>query len=190
MSYIVGICGTHGTGKSTIIKGVKAAGYPVVETSIAREAQKALGWAVLSEAEKSVDNMWALQNAILHAMFLRDQTIHKSGMITVVERTPADVWAYTAMWCRRLNIDSLTDFTASMYKARCQSMAREYRLFLQVPMSDAVPFVEEPNRADLPSRLFVALSIDNFIWSGAWPTIKIKSTTPEERVAEALATLQ
>src|SRR5271154_4055065 len=190
MSYIVGLSGTHGTGKSTIIKGVKEAGYPVVETSLAREAQKALGWTVLSEAEKSVENMWLLQEAILSAMFIRDEAIHKSGIITLVERTPADVWAYTAMWCKRLDINTFENWHAKMYYARCQAMARNYALFLQVPIVEEVPFVAEPNRADLPSRIFVETTIDNFIWTGAWPSIKIRSVTPEARIADAISVMQ
>jgi len=190
MSYIVGLSGTHGTGKSTIIKGVKEAGYPVVETSLAREAQKALGWTVLSEAEKSVENMWLLQEAILSAMFIRDEAIHKSGIITLVERTPADVWAYTAMWCKRLDINTFENWHAKMYYARCQAMARNYALFLQVPIVEEVPFVAEPNRADLPSRIFVGTTIDNFIWNGAWPSSKIWAITPEARIADTVSAIR
>jgi len=190
MSYVVGLCGTHGTGKSTILKGVKEAGFPVVEISLAREAQKALGWTVLSEAQKSVENMWLLQEAILHAMATRDDTIHKSGIVTLVERTPADVWAYTAMWCKRLDIDVYSDWHVRMYKARCQAMMRNYALFIQLPIIEEIAFVAEPNRADLPSRVFVELSIDNFIWSGGWASIKVRSTTPETRTAEAVSAIQ
>ena len=189
MNYIVGLSGTHGTGKSTIIRGVKEAGYPVVETSLAREAQKALGWTVLSEAEKSVENMWLLQEAILSAMFIRDEAIHKSGIVTLVERTPADVWAYTAMWCKRLNINTFENWHAKMYYARCQAMARNYALFLQVPIVEEVPFVAEPNRADLTSRRLVEFTIDNFIGCGGWPSYKIKSINECARVEDTIAAI-
>jgi AAA domain-containing protein len=190
MSYIVGLCGTHGTGKSTILQGVKAAGYNVIETSLSREAQKQLGWSTLSEAEKSEENMWMLQECIRFAMFNRDMAINRSKVVTLVERTPADVWAYTAMWCKRLDIDPFDNWHAKMYRARCQAMAREYAVFLQVPVAEEIPFVAEPNRADLPSRIFVGLTIDNFIWTGAWPSIKVRAVTPEARIAEAISAMQ
>jgi len=189
MSYVVGLSGTHGTGKSTILQGVKAAGHPVVETSLSREAQKSLGWSALTEAEKSIENMWALQEAILFAMFNRDMTIHESKVLTLVERTPADVWAYTAMWCKRHDIDPFEDWHAKMYLERCQELARDYTLFIQVPITEDVQFVAEPNRADLPSRLFVETTIDNFIRYGALPSIKIKSTTPNNRIADTISAM-
>ena len=92
---IVGLCGTHGTGKSTIINGIRDLGYKVNQAQLSRSAQKALGWDTLSRAQESKANMWALQYAILNAMFDRDQEALSTGEIVLVERTPADVWAYT-----------------------------------------------------------------------------------------------
>jgi len=183
---IVGICGTHGTGKSTILQGVKAAGYPVIETSLSREAQKKLGWEKLSEAEKSVDNMWALQSAIISAMAHRDYEIAKGKDIVTVERTPADIWAYTAMWCHRLGINELDDPRSILYREQCVFMMRNYAMLIQVPAIDDIPFVEEPNRADLKSRVFVGVTIDNFIWSGGFPCHKMTAITPALRAAEAV----
>ena len=44
LQRIVGLSGTHGTGKSTIINGVAELGYKVNQAQLARAAQKALGW--------------------------------------------------------------------------------------------------------------------------------------------------
>lgn len=188
MNYIVGICGTHGTGKSTILQGVKNFGYSSNEMHISREAQKALGWDRLSIAEESIHNMWQLQNAILDAMDHRDEQISMSRIPTIVERTPADVWAYTDMWCYRLGVP-LDDTYVKEYYERCCKMSKRYAKFLVVEPNDKISFVAEANRADLKSRMSVANVINDFLWSGSLPITVIKSTGREERIAEALAVM-
>jgi predicted ATPase len=182
---IVGLCGTHGTGKSTIINGIRDLGYKVNQAQLSRSAQKALGWDTLSRAQESKANMWALQYAIMDAMFDRDQEALSTGEIVLVERTPADIWAYTEMWCRRLNIDPINDQQAREYKAQCRSFADNYCRFLFIPVSEAVKFVAEPNRADLESRTFVDIAIRKFIESGDLPLTEIKSSGVVTRIAEA-----
>jgi predicted ATPase len=186
MNYVVGLCGTHGTGKSTILQSVKAAGFPSNETQLSRKAQAELGWDSLARAQESADNMWKLQNAILSAMAWRDVEIQVSKKKTIVERTPADTWAYTSMWCNRLGIDVFTDRHAVAYRTQCIELARQYAKFVYVPPMDEIPFVADPHRADLASRQFVATTIDNFLWSNELPTYKIKSSSPAGRASEAL----
>jgi hypothetical protein len=182
---IVGLSGTHGTGKSTIINGVKDMGYPVNQAQLARAAQAALGWEKLSIAQESVENMWALQDAILNAMYDRDRAILDGGFVTMVERTPADVWAYTKMWCDRLDIDTERDPRAIQYKHHCRNMADEYLKILVVPMSKKIPFVAEPNRADLQSRETVADDITEFLLSGMLPMSMILGISKSDRILEA-----
>ena len=185
LQRIVGLSGTHGTGKSTIINGVAELGYKVNQAQLARAAQKALGWETLSLAQESKENMWALQDAILEAMFDRDQEALSTGDIVLVERTPADMWAYAEMWCRRLNIDPVTNPSAIRYKHYCRDLAKNYCRFLIVPSTEAVKFVAEPNRADLESRQFVELAINEFIESGNLPATVIKATGIVARINEA-----
>lgn len=186
---IIGLCGTHGTGKSTILQGVKEH-FCVNESQLSRAAQASLGWDKLSKAQESIDNMWQLQEAILAAMYDRDQDILKSNVITLVERTPADVWAYTLMWCKRLNINTRTDAQALNYKGRCISMAQRYSKYLFVPISDAVPFQVDPNRADLEGRQFVNDAIYSFLLAGLYPFNKFTYTSKQDRINEALTCLE
>lgn len=189
MGCVVGLSGTHGTGKSTILQGVKALGYPVMEAQLSRAAQKALGWDTLKRAQESVDNMWALQDAVLTALDARDTEIEQSGMITLTERSPADLWAYTQMWCARLNIDPQVDSRVQEYQERCFQLSRRYAGLMIVPMTDAIPFVEEPNRADLESRVPVAKYVYNFVSEATrYSPVGVHiftSTPPNERVEEA-----
>lgn len=186
MTYIVGLFGTHGTGKSTILKGAKWAGVNIQEVSLSRAAQASLGWTHLAEAEKSVENMWALQDAILAAMYDRDIEITKSQTLTLVERTPADMWAYTEMWCKRLNVDFINDRRAINYKNQCRVMASKYRLFIQVPISDSVQFVSEPNRADLKSRVDAEIAMQEFALSGGLNFHRLVSTGKDNRINETV----
>lgn len=186
---LIGLSGTHGTGKSTIINGIAEAGYQVDRSQLSRAAQKALGWETLSLAQESKENMWALQNAVMEAMFDRDQAALSRGEVVLVERTPADIWAYTEMWCGRLMINPVTDPQAIMYKQKCREMARSYAHFLVVPMAAAIPFVAEANRADLASRNFVDQVIREFIESGDLRRTTIRATGKEGRIAEAASVM-
>lgn len=186
---IIGICGTHGTGKSTILNGVEARGYPVNKAQISRTVQKALGWNSLTEAQHSVQNMWDLQETILCVMYDRDAEINKLGILTTVERTPADVWAYTEMWCTYHGIDPKTSQQATNFRARCLKMAESYARFIIVEPNEAVVFEPDPNRATQLTRKFVQSSINRFIGGASLPAYLIRGVTREERVAEAVSTI-
>lgn len=191
LKYIFGLSGTHGTGKSTILTGLSDLGYSVDRSQLSRTAQKQLGWETLSIAGESVENMWALQDAILAALSERDQRIRASHKITVVERTPADLWAYTKMWCERLGIDYKEDITAKRYHTKCRLASRLYHMNFVVRPDEAIPFVAEPNRADEKSRLFVDEQILSYLLAPFIVTdlqhYVIKNTDREKRVNEIKA---
>ena len=183
---IIGICGTHGTGKSTVLQGLKNAGVPVSEIQISRTAQSILGWDKLSRAEESEENMWKLQDAIISIMEDRDSAILKSQIQTVVERTPADVWAYTTIWCDRLGINPNTHAKAVLYKQKCIELAKQYEKFIIIPAAADITFVAEANRADAKSREDVAKIITTFLAHSRFNYRTIASVLPDARVNEAL----
>lgn len=183
---IVGLCGTHGTGKSTILHAAKEAGFQVSEAQLSRTAQKALGWETLARAQESEENMWALQDAIAMAMYDRDQEIIKSGKLTLVERTPADVWAYTNLWVSRLRMSGkkVDEARLERYKNICRVQASRYAKYIVVEPCAEIAFVEEPNRADAESRKLVQDYINAFLWDGMLPSYFIKSTDRLGRSSE------
>jgi predicted ATPase len=184
--YIIGLSGTHGTGKSTILNGVEAAGYSVDRTQLSRQAQAALGWDTLAIAQESVENMWALQNTIMAALNNRDYLIEFEKRRTMVERTPADLWAYTRMWCERLGVNWLTDERAISYYDRCKLWMQRYDIVLFVRQHPDVPFVAEPNRADRESRDYVEYGIEGFLVTEKIARYTFWSTNPTERIAAAM----
>jgi len=182
---VIGLCGAHGTGKSTIIKVVKEAGYPVDESQLSRTAQTFLGWDSLLPAQQSEENMWALQDAILAAMYDRDKQINDAKIITLVDRTPADVWGYVELWVSRLagNVDKER---LRLYKQQCRVMAEKYLKHLIVPIRDEIAFVAEKNRADDRSRMFHETAVKEFLSSGMLPTAAIQSIHIDYRLTEVV----
>lgn len=187
--YVIGVSGTHGTGKSSIMKGVNVAGIDVYNGSLSRTAQASLGWDSLSRVHESVENTWALQNAILDALRARDAEIQQSKKYVLVERSPADLWAYTQVWCSRLGIDPKTDERAQEYFNKCLLLSDAYCACLIVSMHPEVPFVPDPNRGDLESRESVERHIKSFIIASNTPSYAVISTGKNQRVSEVVAIL-
>lgn len=168
-NYVVGISGTHGTGKSFLSRHLEPH-IAVDRTQLSRTAQKELGWDTLSRAEESEENVWALQNAILDAMIKRDKELNDSGQyldkLVIVERTPADLYAYTRMWLVRLSIDPRESAEFKAYHARLVEAIKAYRQVIMIFPHESIPFVAEPNRADEKSRQYVNDEIISFLVSG------------------------
>lgn len=186
---IVGLCGTQGTGKSTILQAAEDAGFNVDRTQVSRTVQANLGWDRLSRAEESVENMMLLQNEIANVMYDRDVKYLRSDAITLVERSPADVWAYTCVWCHRNKVAMTTDPWALDYKRKLRFMSSLYRSFVIVPQVAEIPFVEDPHRADYESRGYVDKVIREFLNSGQLNVKEIQTVSREDRKAEIAALL-
>lgn len=184
---LVGLSGTHGTGKSTILQAAENTGFIVDRTQISRSVQARLGWDRLSCAEDSIENMIALQEEIANVMYDRDIEYARTPQLTLVERTPADVWAYTKVWCSRHGLNAETYPWAQDYKCRLRRMSAAYHYHVFVPQVKEIPFVEDPNRADFASRLSVEIIIESYIFGGGLRAYVIKGITREERSAEIAA---
>jgi hypothetical protein len=181
---IVALCGSHGTGKSTVIKEAIARGIKVSDAQLSRTAQAKLGWETLTRAQDSLENMWLLQNAVVHAMLERDEALD-SEELNVVERSPADAWAYTRMWLTRHGIDPYRDPEAIIYRKTLETHAKmAYDAFVIIPIREEIPFVEEPNRADLASREQIDQYVREFIYDCGLRYYVLKTLGPEHRGME------
>ena len=170
--YVVGISGTHGTGKSFLVRHLEPH-MAVDRTQLSRTAQKALGWDTLSRAEESEANVWALQNAILDAMIQRDEALNNLGehlgKPVVVERTPADLYAYARMWLTRLSIDPEESRKFAEYQERLLEASHAYKTVLVIFAHPSIQFIAEPNRADEASREIVSNYIMDFLMCPDFP---------------------
>lgn len=194
---LIGISGTHGTGKSSILRGLaehqsgSANKLISIDTSqLSRTAQAALGWDTLEDATSSIEKVKEFQEAILAAMFDRDSKYLDSPDITFVERTPADVAAYAAYW---ITVKHAEEGTAddsvwlTNFQARCRVMAAKYESIVIVPSMAEIPLVEDKNRAAADSRFFVEKRIEYFVKKGGLRHFEIKSAPIHIRVAETFA---
>lgn len=189
MNYVIGLCGTHGTGKSTVIQGLKTAGIPVDESQLSRAAQKMLGWDSLDRVHDSAENVWLLQDAILDAMYDRDKIINESETFTIVDRTPADVAAYTLLWLMKLDyIGPENRYRYDTFRGLCRNMAANYALHVYFPIREEIPFVAEARRAKLEDREQHDRHISNFL--NGVKSYELRGLTPEERIAEIIAQLK
>lgn len=185
-SYVIGLCGTHGTGKSTVIKGLKEVGVHVEDSQLSRTAQKMLGWDSLDRVTESADNLWALQDAILAAMYDRDKRINDSKTFTIVDRTPADVYAYTFLWLLKLDeIGRENRERHTRFCAQCRHLASNYALHIYFPIREEIPFVAEAQRAKLEDREQHNKHINNFLMNVS--AYEVRSLKPEDRVAEIMS---
>ena len=188
---IVGISGTHGTGKSTIMDALIASVQSVDRSQISRSAQKALGWATLKDATSTVESVIQFQEAVLEAMYDRDYKILTSGINThvFVERTPADVYSYACWWITQQHKCTEPEVVnwLSMYKQRCRVMQAKYLTTVIVQPHPNIPFVADPNRATLENREFVRNEINRFIQDGGCSHSFINTLAPEDRAAECIS---
>lgn len=186
---LYGISGTHGTGKSSLLSGIEHL-EPITayKNSLARDAQVALGWSDLSPAEKSAENMWALQNAILKELINRDNDLVATGGDWIVERTPADLYAYTYWWCFKNGIrspETHQPFMEYLSKLLDHSRKIKYNLVFFVPQCETVPFVPEPRRASLESRNFVEDKILEYLdLASHTPYYRIMNSSVFDRLDE------
>lgn len=181
---IIGLSGTQGTGKSAILQAAKAAGFMVDDISLARTVQAKLGWDNLSRAQESTKNMIQLQIGIVEEMHNRDVKHAESNEIVLVERTPADVWAYTNIWCARNNVPIESNSWVRDYKEALQVMMKFYACCIIVPQAEEIPFVKDPHRADLDSRDEVDRIIRQFIHSTSTKHYEMKGISREDRAKE------
>lgn len=189
--YIFGLSGTHGTGKSTIVAGVKEVGLSTKEVQISRSVQAQLGWDSLERVKDSVADMWQFQDAILATMYDRDRSINDAqGKITLVERTPIDAWAYAVAWCHHYKINVMVDKKACYYKQQCNSMLNEYNTVMVIPAIKEVLFEEDVHRAKLDNRKLVENTISNYIEEKRVNHYLLSSISKQDRINETVSLIQ
>lgn len=185
---LVGLCGTHGTGKTSITTELEARGFAVDRVSLSRAAQASLGWSHLNKVEESEENMWALQDRILAALLERDTKIAQSGIVTFVDRTPVDLIGYVNLWADKLDWKIDRQHYQKYYDA-CWNACRNYVMQWLVIIRDEIPFVVEDNRADEASRVFHQNIMLSFMINNDIPFRLMTSLSVNDRAEEILSRL-
>jgi nicotinamide riboside kinase len=176
---LIGLTGSHGTGKSTIIRNLKGS-IPVDERLISREVQKKLGWDDLERVKDFQDVMWTYQDSILDLMGERLEDSSES--VLLVDRTPADAQAYARLWCDSFGVNWLTSQKAADYSERCARQCLKYHNFIYLPIEPDINFKAEKNRATLESQETVAKYILDFLVQYSLPYVILRTSDLTTRI--------
>jgi thymidylate kinase len=148
---LIAFSGAHSTGKTSTLDAIKAANIfdiYVDDFKASRQAQAELGME-LSDIIADPKLMREFQTRILYSKWEHEKELIKSREgIILVDRSPADIYAYTYMWNEQH--PNLTWFEP--YELRLTVMIQEYAFIVDFPIIDEVPFVEESGRATLETR--------------------------------------
>jgi len=175
---VVGLSGAQGGGKSTLLSMLKGFGWRVDDFKVSRAVQAALGWEKLDRVMDDWNTMTTFQEEVLKQKANHDSMLYAkrpfelaargNAAITLtpdpddeimdatilVERTFADISAYTNLWVWKhvgLGNVRLEDAIAWLvpYTTRCATLQNSlYRGTILLPfMKDVVKWEDDPNRA-------------------------------------------
>lgn len=196
---VVGLSGAQGGGKSTLLEGLKQAGWTVDDFKVSRAVQAQLGWASLQQVLESPQTMQTFQDEVLKQKLERDQTLRCGSGLVLTERTFADICAYTTYWSWEL-VDNrkwtLREASAWLhdYTQRCvEAQKRCYDAVLMLPYMNHVVWNGDPNRASFESVNTIWENLERFTQKFelvSIPKFYISSPSTEARVAEVDAFLR
>jgi hypothetical protein len=162
--------GAHGTGKSVTLEAIKRIipldNDPVIRVDdfkVSRTVLKALGL-TLAEATATPESTKNYQLKVLDAAFRHCyllKILDKQGDTTIhlVDRTVADIYAYTRLWSEKNGIDA--EWLAG-FKARCVDMLPTYDKIFLFPIGKFA-FVDDGIRAKEDTQRSIAAYTEEFL---------------------------
>jgi hypothetical protein len=151
---VISISGTQGAGKTTMLAELKNRGWKVDDYKVSRDVQKSLGWDSLDRVLDSVDAMLEFQTTVWEKKFAHDKELAAFGSeddIVLVERSFADIFSYTKMWCDKHTgmSDEQKKWFITDYAPVCKLSQVIYSGVVYVPLMRHIKWVDDPNRAAL-----------------------------------------
>jgi len=188
MTKIIGMSGAHGTGKSATLEYIK--NDPIIdnikvdEYKFSRSVLKSLGQ-TLEEATATVESTKSYQTKVLDSVRRRNyllKLLEPQGDVTVnlVDRSVADVYAYTRLWSEKNNIDAEW---FEKFEAKCAEMVSAYDIIFLFP-TGKIPFVDDGVRAKEDTQASIAQYISEFLAKYAKRYYVVQSTSIEDRASE------
>jgi predicted ATPase len=203
---VVGISGAQGGGKSSMLAELKNRGWLVDDFRVSRAVQAQLGWSALTNVLESYETMVAFQNEVLrqkhdHDLALHNKsgarTIDAKGHVVLVERTFADVAAYTQLWTWKFIDRGDVTFTEGMrfladYSRRCfEAHNQIYDAVVLLPYMPHIPWENDPNRASREDADRVYESVEMFAkYRTVSKSYTISQLTVEDRATEVINFLE
>lgn len=192
---VIGVSGAQGSGKSTILNALQVKGYSVDPYKVSRAVQERRQWTGLKTVEQTWEQMVDFQREILEVKIAHDKVLAETGKTIFVERTLADVVAYSALWAwkfvdrNEVTFDTASKFITEMLAAGLKAQPEIYSGVVVVPLMRHVQWENDPQRASQSDADYVFSEVEEFCRFGHLrnqaPAFHIiQSATVEDRVAE------
>lgn len=165
MTQIIAASGAHATGKSVTLDAIaarKVKNFIVDDFKISRTVLAKRGQ-TLEEATATSELTKSYQTDVLKAAHSQLEFIKfclAGDPIVIVDRSVADIFAYTRLWCERNNIEKewLVEF-----KAKCVKMLSMYDKIFVFPIG-VFPFVDDGIRAKHDTQEKIHLYTHEFLY--------------------------
>jgi predicted ATPase len=182
----VAVCGSQGSGKSTILKALHSLGFNSIEGKVARSILH--DWDTsLSDVYNDVGKTKRFQEEIL-VRKLQETHDLIPGTVTFFERTFADVFVYCL-----LNIGKCNEYSEWFvdYYNKCKAAQQEYDLIFYLP-SSVFPVENDGVR---PYNKFYSHTIDIILTHyltemSPCPIVVLDCESVDERVCTILSTIE
>lgn len=195
MAKVVGISGAQGGGKTSLLAELKTRGWTVDDFKVSRAVQAQLGWKSLDNVLKDPLTMMDFQEEVFRQKLNHDYALRDSDApVVLVERTFADICAYTTHWTWELHYQGkmllgLANSFLKKYVASCiQAQEECYAGVVLLPfMEGVVKWEDDPNRASRASVDQIYEGVERFTQHARFLTQKkmtIYTKSVHERAAQ------
>jgi nicotinamide riboside kinase len=187
MTKLIGVSGAHGTGKTSTIERMSKHQHENITIDHFKISRRILASLKMSleEATATAELTKVYQQAVLDLKISRDKLYShapNSNYSVVVDRSIADIYAYTRLWCEKNNVDKQW---FDKFESECIRAISAYDLILLFP-ANKFPFVDDGIRAKEDTQSIISEYIFNFAQTYAKQVAVIEMIDVDDRVNEIL----
>lgn len=197
---VIAVTGAQGSGKSTLLEKLKTKDLQVDDFKVSRAVQTKLGWDSLTEVLTSPGLMMKFQEMVLHEKFSHDKKLAAASPdseLVFVERSFADIYAYTELWFDRLGMRLSPQYVSwlNSYETTCKLCQTIYSGVIMVPLMKEIKWEDDPKRASKADAEVCYGKMLSFVSDFTkvdpqFPSYTIKQSAITKRVTETLNFLQ
>lgn len=195
MPQRIAFAGAHSTGKTTTLNAIKGNGWPDIKVDdfrASRSAQAKMGFE-LADIVKEKKLYHRFQDLTLALKLEHEkQFLDARYSFVLVDRSPADIYAYAYMW--HYSDPNLTDEDHKWFHEYEEATIRalsDYDKIINFPIIEEVPFVAESGRATADTRDEHSRRVNGYLALHARAkTHHLKAVSLGERVNEILDVLE
>jgi deoxyadenosine/deoxycytidine kinase len=178
--FKIGICGAHGTGKTTLAKLLTERINLPFLTDTTRQMWRDFGVEDFEKLPPTVRTYF--QKEVILRQTNREDIEGENGFIT--DRTVMDNWCYTKL---SANFDPID---LRVYEALVKARLKTYSHFIYIPVSLEFRVEQEKLRANLETQnTFASIIEESLEWVEPNKLLVLKSVDLEERVKEVVSFL-